>query len=96
MDISQFGPVVSLPTKLSSSKLEYFTNGGISKLALVRNSVNAEDIEKVGSTVSDIHNKFKKKEPETVDELADLERQRKILEEKLKIDELNKKAKGNQ
>ncbi|MDZ7650375.1 MAG: DUF4831 family protein [Cytophagales bacterium] len=95
MSINQFGPVISLPRKLNSSKLEYFTNGAISKLALVSNSIKPEDIEKVGTTISSVHDQFKKKEPEPVDELADLERQRKILEEKVKINELNKKISDN-
>ena len=93
--VSQFGPVVTLPSKLNTATLEFFTNGAISKLLLTTNSGSVENIQKIADTVTDLHDQFKKKEPEEANELADLERQRKILEEKVKIDELSKKLSGN-
>jgi len=98
VSIAQFGPIVSLPSSAGGRRTKYTlalyeASGGMKNFvmgssALIQKS-NIEDLTGAASTALETRGERKKaKQPK--DELEQLEKQRKILEEKKKIRDLEK------
>lgn len=89
--ISQLGTVVALPADTGSRKVKYNislydSTGALKKLDINTEALDMEMLDKISSASQQFIEKIKESE----DELAQLEKRRKILEEMQKIKELEK------